>query len=44
MVTDLTTTPNGYYGELDGKKFGEFSPLEKSYRKMTSKFLLIPKL
>lgn len=32
MVTDLTTTPNGYYGELDGKKFGEFSPLEKSYR------------
>lgn len=33
MVTDLTTTPNGYYGELDGKKFGEFSPLEKSYRK-----------
>lgn len=33
MVTDLKTTPNGYYGELDGKKFGEFSPLEESYRK-----------
>lgn len=33
MVTDLTTTPNGCYGELDGKKSHQISPLEESYRK-----------
>lgn len=32
MVTDLTTTPNGYYGELDGRRINTISPLEESYR------------
>lgn len=44
MVTDLTTTPNGHYGELDGKKFKDISPLEESYRENDIKIITRAKI